>query len=83
VADKDKDKNIIIDSPRTSEISQGVIIQLASDSRTNKTKGAGGKRDQPTNQSSLVPCIANGPAHAWKSPRGGGGGNRPKIKFIK
>jgi hypothetical protein len=43
VADKAKGKNIIIDSPRTSEISQGVIIQMAPDSRTNKTKGAGGQ----------------------------------------
>jgi hypothetical protein len=40
MADKYKGKNIIIGSPRTSEISQGVNTQEALDKRINKTGGA-------------------------------------------
>jgi hypothetical protein len=41
VADKGKDKNIIIDDPRTSNITQEEIARKAPDRNTNKCEGAG------------------------------------------
>jgi hypothetical protein len=41
VADKGKDKNIIIGDPRTSNITQEEIARKAPDRNTNKCEGAG------------------------------------------
>jgi hypothetical protein len=41
VVDKGKGKNVIIDDPRTSNISQGGSAWKASDRKTNKSGGAG------------------------------------------
>jgi hypothetical protein len=43
VADQGKGKNIVIDDPRTSNISQEEIARKAPDRKTNKLGGAGGR----------------------------------------
>jgi hypothetical protein len=54
VADKGKDKNIVIDDPRTSNISQRGIAGKALDGKTNKSGGAGGWLNRAAEQSSLT-----------------------------
>jgi hypothetical protein len=52
VADKGKDKNIIIGDPHTSSISQEEIARKAPDKNTNKSGGTGAGS---TKQSSKTP----------------------------
>jgi hypothetical protein len=52
VADKGKDKNIVIGNPRTSNISQEEIAREAPDRKINKSKGAGGRLNRAAEQSS-------------------------------
>jgi hypothetical protein len=52
VADKGKDKNIIIGDPRTSSISQEEIARKAPDKNTNKSGGTG--QAQPSSRAKLL-----------------------------
>jgi hypothetical protein len=54
VADKGKDKNIIIGDPRTSNISQEEIARKASDRKTNRSRGTGGRLNRAAEQNSLT-----------------------------
>jgi hypothetical protein len=64
VANRDKDKNIIVGNPRTLEISQGVITQKALAKRTNKTRGVGGQARLANRSKLPIPHSADGPALA-------------------
>jgi hypothetical protein len=54
VADKGKDKNIIISDPHTSNISQEEIARKAPDRNINKSGGTGGRLNQAAEQNSLT-----------------------------
>jgi hypothetical protein len=54
MADKGKNKNIIIGDPCTSNISQGGIAQKALDRKTNKSGDVRGRLNQSDEQRSLT-----------------------------
>jgi hypothetical protein len=64
VADKGKDKNIIIGHLRTSNISQEEIARKAPDRKTNKSGGTGGQPQTSSRAKLLDSCIADCPAPA-------------------
>jgi hypothetical protein len=64
VADKGKDKNIIIGHLHTSNISQEEIAQKAPDRKTNKSGGTGGQPQTSSRAKLLDSSIADCPAPA-------------------
>jgi hypothetical protein len=61
MADKSKSKNIIIDDPRTSNISQKEVARKAPDNKTNKSGSAGGRTQLRSRARQPDLSIADGP----------------------
>jgi hypothetical protein len=59
VADKNKDKGIIIGDPRTINLSRGVVTQKALGKKANKIKGVKGQGPSHNQSKFPVLCIAD------------------------
>jgi hypothetical protein len=64
VADKGKDKNIVIGDTRTSNLSQGGIARKAPDRKTNKSRGDGGQAQSSNRVKLPDSSIVDGPTLA-------------------
>jgi hypothetical protein len=60
-ADKSKSKDIIIDDPRTSNISEKEVARKALDNKTNKSGSAGGQTQLRSGARQPDLSIADGP----------------------